>query len=228
MPVVVISIFILFDGSSSEGFSQDKYNKFLCDAEIKWNVPKEIILLVILAEQKNNFSWDDDIQNTVFSLLLKNKPDMWWSEWSKELLEISFSSKEHYLLSNKWPNELAISGYVMSIGPAQITPLTAISACHWAKIKNLTSSCPVKTIMKKLLKPETAIDLAGMVLAYEREVYQSHTKINVTDNYPLWATIYNVGGFYYRKSGYFAKNETNYFGEWVNTNKAKIDKPSCS
>jgi hypothetical protein len=192
---------------------EKQVRKLACAASQSMGVPPEIIEGVILAENVLNRGWIDDAQDAMVRFFLIHRDEGWWEKWAEEGARMAAASIEARRLSNKWPTTLILSGYVTSIGLAQITPRTAIIACASKR-----KSCPTtpKQLLEYLLDPAGAAAIAAVVLDHEAEQFRRWRNMDVRQDPGLWATLYNAGGdFIAARTGLGAPLPVNAFGRWV-------------
>jgi hypothetical protein len=192
-----------------------------CEAGSTFGVPPEIVAGVILAEDLLNRSAVDIAQDTIFRILLNTRDENWWTRWAADAMRLADDAEDLHIVSNKWPPYVVSSGVVMSIGPAQITPRTALRAC--AYLNQAASLCKEgpRFLIRRMLDELGAPDVAAMVLRFERDAHAASVGIDLSSDVGRWATAYNFGGDYYRRA--FAHQfPTNAFGRWVASNVDKI------
>ncbi|MBA7481231.1 hypothetical protein ES707_16701 [subsurface metagenome] len=181
---------------------------------------------VIAAELTLNHNRIDYAQDLWLKTRLKLYDDGWWEAWALEMEQLATESRDVRLISNKWPISLVWSGYVMSFGPAQITPRTALLACKEFKDRPDVCEGSVKQIVSRLLREETAIKLVAVILSVEAKQWAKCSEHNARADLGLLATLYSMGGDYYRHR--FGKSNPgivyNYFGRWVSENGSRISK----
>lgn len=202
-----------------------KYRKDICNAAEELKIDSRVLGGVLVAEIELNKNIIDSAQNLYFKTLVKNKNYEWWRQWHKYWSHQAKLSESMRHMSNKWPAELWMSGYVQSFGPAQITPRTVFRAC-----KSLADQCTLcnnntKDLMNNLLSIPEAFYLSAAILRFELDEFKKESGENLSTNIDLWATVYNVGGDYFWRSYYSRyKMQPNNFGIWISENIPKIDK----
>jgi hypothetical protein len=137
-------------------------------------------------------------------------------------MEMADRAEPLRLQSNRWPVDLVATGLVVSIGPAQITPRTAILAC--AAVVPRPDACGrgVKDLVESLLEETKSLNVVALVLRYEATNHLKITGDDVTLDIGQWATIYNVGGNYFRKNQNGKVGTANRFGQWVASEASAI------
>ncbi|MBM3576658.1 MAG: DUF1402 family protein [Alphaproteobacteria bacterium] len=192
----------------------------ICSIALSQRVPPELVAGVILAENHLNKNWIDTIQDALFRGILKYHDIDWWSRWAEYSMALTARDQSLRLSTNKWSERVVATGLVFSIGPAQITPRTALTACY--NVSNPPALCKknVKAIIAGLLEYDGAIVLASVILRFEAESHKMNTGKDVSNNLGLWATLYNAGGDYLRHEN---KDKTsNNFGMWIELNANDI------
>jgi hypothetical protein len=132
------------------------------------------------------------------------------------------SAEDVRLVSNKWPLEVISTGIVFSIGPAQITPLTALKACSYTQPRPSICAKGVRSLVKELLTQAGSIEIAALVLRYEYLIHMKSTGKEISCNLGVWSTLYNYGGAYYRKAALGQMSLVNRFGRWVESHSESI------
>lgn len=206
------------------------YDKILCQLSSKLQISSQVVAGVIIAEWHLNYGVIDKIQDIYISKLLQLYETTWWDQWALKSEAIAISALQVRRYSNKWPIELVKSGYVMSIGFAQITPRTAIHACK--QLRNQVEACNggARYIVEGLLDNKRSIELATAVLHFEAQEHMKETGIDSKNDLALLATIYNIGGDFYRSS-YLPQKKSKYnaFGNWIYKNENVLSSLfSCS
>lgn len=195
--------------------------KVACAASRTVRVPPEIIEGVILAEDVLNRSWVDNAQDAIVRFFLEHRDEGWWEKWAADSEQLAAQSFEARRLANKWPTTLVLSGYVTSLGLAQITPRTALMACAYMGKREPCPATP-RQIVTRLLDPFGAAEIAAVVLDYEADRYKAVQNVDVRQDGAMWATLYNAGGdFIAAKAPRGAPVPINAFGWWVAGHVAK-------
>jgi hypothetical protein len=194
-----------------------------CKVSETSGVPAPLLAGVFLAENKFNRDWKDTVQDLVFSGLLEVRDDKWWQEWASKGLALAEGVRSERQLSNKWPAEVVSTGIVFSIGPAQITPRTALRACDNAANRPRACSGGPKAIVSGLLDENTSVEMASVVLQFEAESYQVLSGREAKNDLGLWATLYNGGAEYFSRPTAAHKQEANGFGIWVAAHADQIN-----
>jgi hypothetical protein len=187
-----------------------------CHAGHFYAVPPELVAGVFLFENHINRSIKDSIQDAAFGLLLENTDEDWWVRWAESAAKRAHSARHAHLLSNKWPAEVVATGFVVSIGPAQITPRTAIAACAKSVPQRPVCGGGIKKLIASLLRDTESIELVSLVLSYERDEHWNFTGVDPSRDIGVWATLYNLGGDYFRARYRDQKEyEVSRLGRWV-------------
>lgn len=188
----------------------------------EFNVPSQVIVGVIVAEETLNRSFVDTSQDYLFRLLLSEKSDRWWEEWRKVWASRSKEAQKFSLRSNKWPVDLIRSGYVVSLGPSQLTPRTVFRACEYGQSRATICSSSTKDLLLGILDEETSIILTAMVIDYEATRWENYFETSIRADYAMLATLYSMGFDYYRVTYENQGKDVlhyNHFGEWVRQNQ---------
>jgi hypothetical protein len=196
--------------------------KLFCRAGHQYKVPPELVAGVFLAENVLNRGWKDRAQDAIFQFLVDNRDEKWWSQWADEAMAMADRDEEIRLMSNKWPVELVSTGIVFSIGPAQITPRTALTACLQAQPRPSICEGGVRSLVKRLLSQAGSIEIAALVLQYEYLQHFEVTGKEISCNLGAWSTLYNYGGAYYRKASLSQATLVNRFSQWVESHSKSI------
>lgn len=183
------------------------------------DVPPEMIAGVVIAENQLNRGIKDTLQDTLFEALLKYHDEGWWSTWHDRSSALARNADAARLSSNKWSADVVATGFVFSIGPAQITPRTAFIAC--GNVTNPPAVClgSAKQLVNNLLEKGGAVELAAVILSSEASTHMKLSGIDVSREPALWATLYNLGGDYFRANH---RVKSNSFGIWVANHMNKI------
>jgi hypothetical protein len=193
-----------------------------CDIARRYRVPPELLAGVILAENALNRDWKDTAQDVIFRFLVDHRDELWWSRWREQAMQLADLSENEHLAFNKWPLEVVTSGVVFSIGPAQITPRTAIQACAQTETSNEHCSSGTRALIQALLDDTASTELAAMILDYERRGQLKVTSEDVSCDIAAWSTLYNYGGGSYRKAAPGGTRLVNAFGNWVHIRASSI------
>jgi hypothetical protein len=198
-----------------------------CEAGAQFEVPPELVAGVVSAEELLNRTVIDSAQDIIFQALVDSHDENWWDRWRADAMKLADKAQETHLVSNKWPAHVVATGIVFSIGPAQITPRTAMRACAYLKEKPSLCRNGTRALISKMLDKSGATEMAALVLRFEKEAHMADAGINLADDMARWATIYNFGGDYYRHN--FKRSfPINSFGRWVASNADEIrDSLSC-
>jgi hypothetical protein len=187
-----------------------------CSVAKEFGVPVGLLAGVYLFENQINRGPKDTVQDGVFSILLAFRDGEWWRAWASAAMALADSGQDARLLSNKWSIDVISTGLVFSVGPAQITPRTALLACDALGSETRICKGGVKEIIASLLDESNAVRMAALVLKYEFAMQKRLAKDDVSVDIATWATIYNVGGEYFRGRGpNGVGSNTNVFGRWV-------------
>ncbi|KOR28762.1 hypothetical protein TI05_16300 [Achromatium sp. WMS3] len=175
-----------------------KNKQAILDAGHRNGISPVAIAGVIAAEWILNKNFIDSVQDKWLLRLLRMHNPQWWDKWAVKCESEALSAQPQRLIANKWPAALIASGYVMSFGPAQIQPRTAILACH--KYSRFEPICQrnIKYLIKALLSEKESIRLVAVILRYEAEIWMAHTNQKQVKNNPaMLATLYSSGAEYW-------------------------------
>ena len=118
--------------------------------------------------------------------------------------------------------DLISSGYVVSLGPCQLTPRTVFEACEYSDTSAKICSSSTKNLLLGILDENTSIILAAMVIDYEATRWEDFYGNSIRADYAMLATLYSMGFDYYQKL-YADRPEDSHpyhqFGEWLERNK---------
>lgn len=200
--------------------------KTIHEAAVNFNVPVLAVAGVIAAESTLNHNLKDYAEDSLLRIWLQTHNEEWWKKWASEGIKLAKEAESVRLKSNKWPISLIESGYVVSLGPAQITPRALLSACQEDSMKSLPCSGSIKQIISRLLTEKTSIQMVALILNYEANQLKKNSNYDVRADLGLLATLYSMGGEYYRYQ--FGLNNSiiqyNKFGRWVEEHKDEIKK----
>ncbi|MDS4022462.1 MAG: hypothetical protein RKR03_18440 [Candidatus Competibacter sp.] len=179
---------------------------------------------VIAAESILNRNVIDSLQDKWLSKQLEEHDQGWWEQWKDTSESAAAQAGPLRLIGNKWPTALVMSGYVMSFGPGQIQPRTAILACRRYAFSEPLCQKSTKELIAALLSEESSIRLVAVILRYEADIWLTHTKSDVKRNAALLATLYSAGAEY-RIAALESKNvsELNKMGHWLAKYHAAIE-----
>jgi hypothetical protein len=186
-----------------------------CRVGHQYKVPPELVAGVFFAENVINRGWKDRVQDAIFQFLVDNRDEEWWSQWADQAMAMADRDEEVRLMSNKW-------WIVFSIGPAQITPRTAITACLHAQPRPSICEGGIRSLVKRLLSQAGSIEIAAIVLQYEYLKQFQATGKEMSCNLGAWSTLYNYGGAPYRKASSSQAALVNRFGQWVESHSKSI------
>jgi hypothetical protein len=219
---LLLSLFYLFSGPTRSdelgpGVGAKLKTIPFCRVGKQFDVPPELVAGVFLVENLFMRGLVDTAQDAIFSFLVDHRDGKWWDRWADDAMLLADEFEDVRLVSNKWPPRVVGTGIVFSIGPAQITPRTALRSCR--SLQNAPSICGsgTKYLISQLLTDDGAAEAAAMVLRFERLMQKSEAKIDVFGDLGRWATIYNVGGDFYRKA-FVGGAQVNTFGRRVSAN----------
>ena len=245
---VIFLVFILFvlvivyiavgSNSSKSGIAQQNLSEVsrldlgrlsFCEVAKQSRVPASMIAGVVLAEKQLNRDWTDSIQDGLFTIAYYLLNDTWWQVWSQRSLALASAEVEIRSVKPEWSREVAFTGIIFSIGPSQITPRTALSAC---KVTNSTHEwCQgTRPLIRALLSESQSLEVVALILDVERQSHLKVTGIDVQGDPGKWAMLYNFGGDIFRTK--FKDNldrPANTFGRWIQSNLNDINKTlGCS
>jgi hypothetical protein len=200
-----------------------------CEVGKRLLVPPEVIAGVFLFENQINRGFKDAVQDSAFRILLASSDDRWWPIWAKRTMEMADRAEPLRLQSNRWPVDLVATGLVVSIGPAQVTPRTALLACDAIVPRADVCGRGVRDLIESLLDETKSLNVVALVLRYEAIDHLKITGDDVSLDIGQWATIYNVGGNYFRRNQNGKVAKANRFGQWVASEASALrDALKCS
>jgi hypothetical protein len=194
-----------------------------CYVAQTYGVPANVIAGVVLAEKQLNRDWSDAVQDGLFAILLYLRGNDWWQEWSERSLALASEELEARTKSSEWSRDVNWTGIIFSIGPAQVTPRTALRACKNAA-KQPAWCSGTKPLIEALLSESRSLEVAALILDDERKTHLRETGVDVAEDSAKWATLYNFGGDIFRAR--FDKDPNrgpNRFGKWVGDNRDEMD-----
>jgi hypothetical protein len=194
----------------------------------KYNLSPVAIAGVVTAEQNLNINYIDSMQNVLLKSWLVEHDEQWWFKWAESNERLAYKADDLRARSNKWPIELIMSGYVMSYGPAQITPRTLLRACNSHKIKPMLCKGTTKEIVADLLteEPSTLFEIVAIVLDYDASQWERRNKDknDIRNNIGALGTMYSMGSdYYYRKYKKYNNTIINNFGRWILVNQGPLE-----
>jgi hypothetical protein len=179
---------------------------------------------VIAAEQTLNRNFKDTVQDTFLEYELATRPAAFWEPWRIRCRDISESATEMFVKTGKWPQELVRNGYVMSFGPAQITPRTLFSAFERTGIRDFPAT---EEVMAGLLKPHVSIEYAAIILKAEGSDLKSWNSHDSSKYLGQLGTLYSCGSLrILRAKGgralHLSDIPVNPFGRWMESNRDQL------
>lgn len=193
-----------------------------CEVAATHGVPAGVLAGVVLAEKQLNRDWSDPIQDGLFRIALALRGEEGWRLWAQRASAAAQAGLSERARSADWSRDLIWTGFVFSLGPAQITPRTALRACANAAPKPDWCASADRTI-RALLDETRSLHVAALVLRDEREIHLKATQVDLSGAPGRWATLYNFGGEIFRAR--FADRPdrpANGFGQWIERNQAAI------
>ena len=168
-----------------------------CRAAEELGIPSSLPASLIVAETVLNRGLKDSIEDGALRLALDVHDAAWWQAWGERNKTFADVSLKWRVKWNKWPSQLITSGYVISFGPAQITPRTALAACAAVRARNEVCGRATYETLRSLLDPLRSAELAAVVLRYEKDRFCSYTggRCGLSDE--LLAALYNYGSDIY-------------------------------
>jgi hypothetical protein len=190
-----------------------------CAAAHRLRIPEYLPVALVLTEQTKNVGSKDLVEDALLRTLLETRSDQWWEHWKNQNEAVERIAINDRAKFGRWPLDLLTSGYVVSVGPAQITPRAALRACK--SYKQILSACNgnTRSTLTKLLSLPGALLIATAVAAYERDEYCSQYRMCNLDP-TEFATLYNTGADLYVKL-HGSKLMPNGFGKSVGNKKMK-------
>lgn len=231
--VSALVIFVIFGSSNTTGSNNDpglseKSRSDLealpyCAVAREYGVPVEVLAGVVLAEKQLNRGLSDAVQDEIFKIMLWIFGDRWWDHWANRSLDLAAQNENERLSAPEWSPLVKATGITFSIGPAQITPRTALAACEQMGRESPVCAGSTKSLIAALMSPEKSLEVAAVVLKAEQRNQLRLTGLDVTDSPGKWATLYNFGGDIFRSlfAGELDRGP-NSFGRWVGHNAAEI------
>ncbi len=234
--VAAVSAFVIFGifgssnttGSNNDpGLSQKSRSDLealpYCAVAREYGVPVEVLAGVVLAEKQLNRQLFDAVQDEIFKIMLWIFGDRWWDHWANRSLDLAAQNENERLSAPEWSPLVKATGITFSIGPAQITPRTALAACEQMGRESPVCAGSTKSLIAALMSPEKSLEVAAVVLKAEQRNQLRLTGLDVTDSPGKWATLYNFGGDIFRSlfAGELDRGP-NSFGRWVDHNAAQI------
>lgn len=194
-----------------------------CEASNKTEVPAQIIAGVVLAEKQLNRDWTDFVQDRLFTIFYYLLNDAWWDQWSNRSMMLASENLKSREVSSDWAKNVAWTGIIFSVGPSQITPRTALLACRYAD-KGFEWCKSTKLLIKGLLSESESLEIAGLILDFERKNHLQKTGIDISRDPGKWVTLYNFGGDIFRARFKDDPNRgPNRFGRWVEGNLEEME-----
>jgi hypothetical protein len=185
----------------------------ICRASERFKVQSGLVAGVFFAERVLNRSVIDNLQDRWMSSLVQSQDKVWWENWAKQGDVEASSAEQLRRLGNKWPIDLVEIGYVMSIGPLQITPRTAMRMCRRNEMKLDLCQGGIRAIVERLLSVKIAFEFGAAVIRSEWNAY--HGRETMIHNIGLAATLYNMGEDYFAARYGTDSTFTNTFGRWI-------------
>lgn len=178
-------------------------------------VPAVAIAGVVAAEWALNRNLVDTAQDAWLATRLAWHDESWWAAWAVEWERQTERVLAARSIANRWPVDVVGSGYVMSFGPAQIQPRTALRACARRGAALQVCSGGTRSLMQGLLDEGSSLELVGLVLRTEAATWQQHTATNVDADAGLLATLYSSGAEYILVAAADRVPYPNRMGRWV-------------
>lgn len=185
---ILVAIPLLFIGSD-EFPSADQKTKSINFYSKEYNLDPFLIRAILEVEGENTGTVDR-VQDFLLKSALTRHDSTWWEIWAARNDSIA---RRYFALrgsTGKWPVVLYSSLYVVSIGPAQITPRTILDICRKQEMK-----MGVKETLCDLLDEDACIELLCIVLRYETSRFRPADDIFARPE--LQATLYNYGSDLY-------------------------------
>nr|WP_281720590.1 hypothetical protein [Nitrosomonas nitrosa] len=184
-------------------------------AASRYEIPPVAVAGVIAAEFTLNRDLVDTMQDEWLTAQLAWHDEVWWTRWAQTRAQEAERDAAARLLGNKWSVSIIASGYVMSFGPAQIQPKTAVRACSSSEAKEPICSSSIKALMTALLDDAMSIGLVALIQRYEADLWASERKTDVRQNVAFLATLYSSGAEY-RNATFSVRGHTpNRMGRWI-------------
>lgn len=204
------------DNSLSPQSMQELNELPYCEVAEKFDLPVELLAGVVLAEKQLNRDVTDAVQDSIAQFLILTQDENWWEDWANDSESKTSVDEAQRAQGGEWSSDVAMTGYAFSLGPAQITPRTAINACK--ELENSSAVCNqgVKHMVESMMDSRSSVEVAAVVLKAEQKQHLREAGIDVTNDLAKWATLYNFGGSIYRTQYAGDLNhKPNGFGAWI-------------
>lgn len=207
-----------------------KHCRTIRESATLFGLPSVAVGGVVAAEQSRNINAIDGFEDAVLRRLLRERSSASWDAWLASNQALERRVGNFRLIGNKWPQRLIFSAYVVSFGPAQLTPRTVLRACMVVRTP-ISHPCHkhVKQIMSTLLDEDGAFVLTAVVLEFEAVQWQVYYHEDIRSDVGLLASLYSAGGDYYRHV-YGAAGTLrvrNDFGKWLSTHLGDIGRATA-
>lgn len=163
-----------------------------CATERELDLPPGIAVAAIRTERRRNYSMSDYLQDRYLEWILTEHRDAgWWEEWASGNERVAARNLAIKVRTGRWPVSVIRSSYIMSFGPAQITPRTALSACRRLPI---VPDCrgTVRELVVRILGTKAPGSIAATIIAFERNRFcEGREKCELSIAELL--TLYSVG-----------------------------------
>jgi hypothetical protein len=192
-------------------------------AASRHDVPPAAVAGVIAAEFTLNRDVIDTVQDRWLTAQLARHDELWWTRWAQTWVQEADRDAAARSLGNKWSIPVITSGYVMSFGPAQIQPRTAVRACSYSRAKEPACTANIKALMIALLDDTASIGLAALIQRYEADLWESERKADTRQDIAFLATLYSSGAEY--RSAIFSDrgHKPNRMGRWIAARAGILD-----
>jgi hypothetical protein len=167
IPSLALAAWLGSGGSAPASVAQLPASLAYCRTVAQLDLPAWLPLAVVETEGRLNTTFTDDLQDQVFRRALDAHDAAWWTAWANRNAGLARRSLSLRARSGKWPADLVISGYVISVGPAQITPRTLLAACQ-GRADLAACEGGAREVLLRLFDEAAAPELAAIVISHER------------------------------------------------------------
>ena len=191
-------------------------------------VPDNLAIGLAVAEQALNVSTKDRVEDVFLRTALAVHEAAWWDTWAARSEDVAGRHVDDRARMGRWPSSSQMNGYVISFGPAQITPRTVLTAC---RDRPTLAVCKggTRAIISRLLRTDTALEMGTIVISAEQDRYckLANIKTCVLDTIML-ANLYNYGSDIYFLNYRDRRHLTSfsrYVENWTAHNRAVCSHP---
>jgi hypothetical protein len=199
--LVGVTLAICRAGQGGGEYIPEAVGHFLCanrglilQTSERFQLPAEAIAGVISAEMTLNHGLKDDVEDAFLTGLLVAKNSAWWRSWYAHCNAEAERATVIHNSTGKWPATLILEGYVVSFGPAQITPRTLFQALKAAGEFDFESPRFVKDSISGLLDAEHSVRYVALILNFELSKFSGWTPAVLPRHLGVLGTLYSFGG----------------------------------